>query len=252
MTTLLEKRRALRATTTLAVATTLEITNLLRDRPLQEIASQLRTTMPEVTRQFGQVAAIVSAQQYNDARTAARLQTQYQAQPRVANTNFAVQSAVGFAIGQLDKGLPYQTFQSTLTGSVQRLTMSSDRETVKFNVGADRDSVSYERIPSAGSCSFCLTMAAVVRFQRSAEFDGYHNSCRCTLNPVFRGQSRTELPIYDEVREAYDEAASQIERKREEVGWYSMKTREAASKYPELTQTTKNRLKIVRQLTGWK
>jgi hypothetical protein len=68
--------------------------------------------------------------------------------------------------------------------------------------------------------------------------------------PVFTGQTGTELPEYKQAREAYTLASDELERRRQEVGWYSMKTREAAAKFPELTQTTKNRLRLVREITG--
>lgn len=252
MTTLTDKRRYLKDVTTLAIATTIEITNLLQNRTVPEIASQLRLTLPAVTRQFAQVAAVVSSTQYNQARTSAKLATSFAATPKTKDTDFAIQAAVGFSIGQLDRNADYSTFQSTLAGSVQRLALTGDRETVDFNVLADPDGVTYERVPSPTACAFCLTMAAVAEVQRSSNFDGYHNFCNCALSPIFAGQDRTELPIYKQVNDAYSLAGAELERQREEVGWYSMKTREAAKLYPNLTQTTKNKLKLVRQITGWK
>jgi hypothetical protein len=246
------KKKQLRETTTLAIATTVEITNLLRDRTLEEIAGQLRKVMPAVTQQFSQVAGIVSANQYNQQRRSAKVDTEYVAVPIVSNKNTATQAAVGFGIAQLASGVSYDTFQSTLAGNVQRLTLAGDRETVELNIDGDPSGTLYERVPSPNACSFCLTMAAVAEVQRSSSFDKYHAFCGCTLNPIFSGQERTELPVYKQAREAYSLASSELERRREEVNWYSMKTRQAAKLYPDLTQTTENRLRLVREITGWK
>jgi hypothetical protein len=246
------KRKQLKETTTLAIATTVEITNLLRDRTVPEIAQQLRLAMPNVTTQFATVAAIVSANEYNEARALARTTTAYKATPKVPDTNPAIQSAIGFGMAQLTKGTDYDVFQSTLAGNVQRLTLGGDRETIDFNVSSDPSATLYERVPSANSCAFCLTMAAVAEVQRSSEFDGYHAFCNCQLQPVFTGQERYEGPEYKTAREAYALAEKELDRRREEVGYSSLKRREASAKYPDLAFTTPNKLRLVREITGWK
>lgn len=246
------KRRLLDQTTTLAIAQTVQITNLLQDRPIPELAYQLRRTMPTVTDTFASATAQIGALAYNESRELARPASEFVATPKKPDTSEAIQAAIGFGIAQLTVGKPYETFQSTLAGSVQRLVLEGDRETVEFNIVLDPDGTRYERVPSPGACAFCMTMAAVAEVQRDNAFDGYHNFCRCTLMPVFEGQSGTELPEYKQAREAYTLATSELEKRRREVGWYSMKTREAAAKFPDLTQTTKNRLRLVREITGQK
>jgi hypothetical protein len=244
------KRLLLDQVTTLAIAQTVQITNLLRDRAVPELAYQLRRTMPAVSDTYANATAQIGAKAYNESRTIARPPSEFVAQPKKANTSPAMQAAIGFGIAQLTRGKPFETFQATLAGSVQRLVLEGDRETVELNIVLDPDGTRYERVPSPGACAFCMTMAAVAEVQRSNAFDGYHNFCRCTLMPVFTGQTGTELPEYKQAREAYTLASDELERRRQEVGWYSMKTREAAAKFPELTQTTKNRLRLVREITG--
>jgi hypothetical protein len=208
--------------------------------------------MPAISDTYANATAQIGARAYNESRALAKLPSEFVAKPKKANTNQAMQAAIGFGIAQLTKGKPYETFQASLAGSVQRLVLEGDRETVELNIVLDPDGTRYERVPSPGACAFCTTMAAVAQVQRDQYFDGYHNFCRCTVMPVFEGQSGTELPEYKQAREAYSLASTELERRRQEVGWYSMKTREAAAKFPELTQTTKNRLRLVRQITGQK
>jgi hypothetical protein len=246
------KRKLLDQTTTLAIAQTVQITNLLQDRPIPELAYQLRRTMPAVTDTFANATGQIGALAYNESREVARLETEFVAKPKKANTTEAIQAAIGFGIAQLTKGKTYETFQSTLAGSVQRLVLDGDRETVELNIVLDPDGARYERVPSPGACAFCLTMAAVAEVQRDNVFDKYHNYCRCTIMPIFKGQSGTQLPEYKQAREAYSLATKELEERRVAAGWYSMKTREAAAKFPDLTQTTKNRLRLVREITGQK
>jgi len=246
------KRVLLNQVTTLAIAQTVEITNLLRDRPIPELAFQLRSTMPTLSNTYATATAVIGAKAYNETRALARPASNFEATPKTPNTATAMQAAIGFGIAQLTKGKPFETFQATLAGSVQRLVLDGDRETIELNIVLDPDGTRYERVPSPGACAFCMTMAAVAEVQRQDFFEGYHNFCQCTLNPIFTGQSGTELPEYKQAREAYSLADAEIERQRQEVGWYKMKNREAAREFPELTQTTKNRLRLVRQITGQK
>jgi hypothetical protein len=243
-----------------------EITNLLQDRTIPEIAQQLRIAMPGVTRQFSNIAAVVSAREYNESRSLARLDTQYIATPKAPDTNKAMQAAIGFGIAQLTKGVAYETFQSTLAGSVQRLTLDGDRGTMEFNIVTDPDGTLYERVPAPGACAFCTTMAAVAEVQRSEYFEGYHNFCNCTLNPVFRGQSRTELPEYKQAREAYTLARNELETQQKAARRAFDRELEAQGKFtggrknttafqranPDLSLTTENILRNVRKITGQK
>jgi hypothetical protein len=272
---LLAKRRALDETTTLAIATTVEVTNLLRDRTIPEIAGQLRITIPAITTQFGEVAAVVSANDYNIDRSRADLPTEYVATPQAKPVVTATQAAVGFGIAQLTKEVPYEVFQSTLAGSVQRLVMQGDRDTVEFNIVTDPDGTSYERVPSPGACAFCMTMAAVATDSgnlRSDYFDKYHNFCRCTIRPIFTGGSPTELPEYKQAREAYSLANKELVREREPIEQAFRKEFEADyrrnnngtnprsstvskaffKEHPDLTYTTENILRNVRKITGQK
>lgn len=248
----LEKRRLLDQATTLAIAQTVEITNLLQDQPIETIAQQLRRAMPAVTNTYSALTARIGATAYNESRALANPPSKFVAEPKIQDTNPAIQAAIGFGIAQLTKGKDYATFQSTLSGSVQRLVLEGDRGTVELNILADPAGTTYQRIPSPGACAFCMTMASVAEFSASSEFEGFHNFCRCTLSPIFEGQERTVLPEYKNFEEAYSLASDELEKRREEVGWYSMKTRDAARQFPELTQTTKNRLRLVREITGRK
>jgi hypothetical protein len=264
-----DKRRYLDQITTLAIAQTVEITNLLRDEPLQEIAIQLRRTMPAVSNTYATDSSVVSANAYNESRALASPPTEYEATPEIVDTNEAMQAAIGFGIAQLTKGKPYDVFQSTLAGSVQRLVMQGDRDTVEFNIVTDPDGTRYERVPSAGACSFCITMAAVATDNsnlRSSYFDKYHNFCRCTINPVFTGQELTELPEYKSAREAYSLARNELEAQQKEARRAFDRALEAEGKYsggranatafrranPDLSLTTPNILRNVRKITGRK
>lgn len=264
MSILTDKRRYLDQTTTLAIAQTVEITNLLRNRPIPELAFQLRRTMPAVSDSFANVASVISAETYNQARTLAAPPSSFKASPTKANTIDGMQAAIGFGMAQLTRGTDYDVFQSTLAGSVQRLVLDGDRETIEFNIVLDPDGTRYERVASPDACAFCLTMAAVAEVQRENYFEGYHNNCRCTLNPIFTGQSSTDPPYYDQARDAYQLANDELLRQQQEArslfdarlaaeGKYTGGSRATTAfqkENPDLSITTPNVLRLVRQITG--
>jgi len=260
------KRRLLDQVTTLAIAQTVQITNLLRDRPIPELAYQLRRTMPAISDTYATASAVIGAKAYNESRQAARPPSEFVAEPKKADTSQAMQAAIGFGIAQLTRGKPYETFQSSLAGSVQRLVLEGDRETVELNIVLDPDGTRYERVPSPGACAFCMTMAAVAAVQRDDYFEGYHNFCRCTVNPIFTGQQPTELPEYKQAREAYSLANEELLKQQREARKLfddelraegkptggSRATTAFQKANPELSITTPNVLRLVRQITGQK
>lgn len=248
-----DKRKYISETKTLAIAQTVEITELLKDRTIPEIAQQLRATLPTVTNSYGTVASVVSATAYNQLRAEVKPPTDYKAVPKkFEQSNDVIQDSIGFGVASLVKGSDYKTFQTNLAGAVTRVVLQYDKTTVDQNIFADPSGTRYQRVASFNACAFCKTMAAVAEVQRSEEFDGYHAFCNCSISPIFSGQEAETRPYYKEAQDSYSLATKELERQREEVGWYSMKTRQAAKLYPELTQTTENRLRLVRQITGWK
>lgn len=250
MSLLSDHRDNLNQASTLAMADTVQLTNLLQDLPPKNFLYELRFNLPYVARQYSTVTSILGADYYNAERSLANLDSVFEATPVEIDWNTPTQAAVGYAGNQLAKGAPFETIQTQLAGAMQRITQSGDRETISYAVVLDPDGTKYERVPTAGACKFCLTMAAVAEVQRDEYFDGYHNFCRCVLRPVFTGQKNTELPIYKQVRKEYYAASAELGRLREEVGYNNLRSRQASKKYPELVMNTKNHLRIMRANGG--
>jgi hypothetical protein len=252
MSLLTEHRANLDNLTTLAIADTVTAVNLLQDRPVPELAFQLRETLPAIAQTYSDVAQTLAVDYYDASRVEARnLTSRYEAERIDYDTNTPVQNNIGYSIARITEGTDFATVTGILAGGMMTTVLGAERENIGFNVVTDPDGTKYARVPSGDACAFCLTMAAVAVESRSDYFDGYHNFCRCTIEPIFTGQTGTELPIYKQVREAYSLADQELERQRAEVGFNSMKRREAAAKYPDLILNTQNHLRLIRQITGW-
>lgn len=252
MTLLSEHRANLDNVSTLAIADVVGATELLKDRPVPELAYQLRLALPEIAATYASVAETLAVDYYDNSRALAEVGSTYEAQRIDYDARTPMENSIGYSIAQKTKGSTFEAFQSILAGSIQRAVNGADRGTISFNVATDPDGTYYERVPSGTACSFCLTMAAVAEFKTNDYYAKFHGFCRCTSRPVFTGQSPTELPIYSQVRSAYSLANKELRRQREAAGFYEMKTRAAAKKFPDLTMTTENHLRLVRQITGWR
>jgi hypothetical protein len=253
LTLLTEHRANLDNLITLAVADTVQVLTFLQDRPVPELAYQLRLALPAVAETYSDVAQTLAVDYYDASRAKApEAKSQYQAQRIDYDTNTPLQSTIGYSIARITEGSDYATVTAILSGSMQRVVNGAERSNISFNIVTDPDGTRYERVPSSNACSFCLTMAAVAEVQTDDYFSKYHDNCRCTSRPVFAGQSPTELPIYKTAREAYSLADKELKRQRAEVGYDNLRRRQAAAQFPELTLTTENYLRLIRQTTGWR
>lgn len=247
-----DHKKAIDDLTTLAIAEVVGVLVLIRDEPLNDFAGSLRNTLPAIASEFSTAAQVVATNYYDETRALAPVSTTYAAQIVDYDSLTPVEGGIGYAISRTYRELPFTSVVSLLAGNMQRVVAGADRENLSLNVVSDPSGKSFERIPSATGCSFCLTMAAVAEVRRTDSFSKYHDFCRCTSRAIFKGQEPTELPIYSQVRSAYALANKELQQRRDEVGYLSYKRNVAAKKFPELTLTTKNHLRLVRQITGWK
>ena len=246
-----EHKKAIDDLTTIAIAEVVGVLTLIRDEPVNDFAGSLRTTLPVIASEFSSAAQVVSTNYYDQTRALSNPPTAYSARTIDYDSTTPLEGAIGLSISNVYRERPFETVVSLLAGNMQRIVAGADRENLFLNIDSDPGGKSFERVPSANGCAFCLTMAAVAEVRRTDSFSKYHDFCRCTSRVIFEGQSPTELPIYSQVRSAYSLANKELQRQREEVGYLSFKRNVAAKKFPDLTLTTKNHLRLVRQITGW-
>lgn len=247
-----DHKKAIDDLTTVAIAEVVGVLALIRDEPLQDFAGSLRNSLPVIASEFSTAAQLVATNYYDETRSLARVSTSYSAQLVDYDSATPIAAGISYAVSKTYREQDFSSVVSLLAGNMQRVVAGADRENLSLNVVSDPSGKRYERIPSANGCSFCLTMAAVAEVRRTDSFSKYHDFCRCTSRAIFEGQEPTELPIYSQVRSAYALANKELQERREDVGYLSYKRNVAAKKFPDLTLTTKNHLRLVRQITGWK
>lgn len=235
---------------TLAIADTVALMNTLEGEPVPRVAFVLRETLPDIAETYGAASGDLSVNYYETVRADSAARTAYT--PTVANIgiNDRVQSAIGYSMAQTTNGTEWSLVTSVLAGAMQNTVSQVDRSTLAFNIVTDPDGTRYQRVPSANACAFCRTMASVAR-PTEDDYTHFHSFCRCRSVPIFTGQERVEVPGEKQTQAAYSLATKELERRRQEVGYLKLKRNVAAAAYPDLTLTTKNHLRLMRELTGW-
>lgn len=253
MATLQSKHRAeLNDLTAISTAEVYGAVQLYKDLPINDFAGNMRQATDSIARTLTPVASTLAVTFYDATRAKAKPPEPYAAARIDYDYAAQLEKSVGYAIAQTVNGSTLEAVTGLFAGAVQLAINNMDRFTISDNVTFDPGATRWVRVPTAGGCAFCLSMAAIPDLSSSDEYATWHNNCRCVSQPLFGREKAPELAIYADIRAAYDDAYSEISVKREIVGYNSMKRSQASKAYPDLALTTPNILKIVRQTTGLK
>lgn len=202
---------------TLAVADARRLWDSLdHDDPL-EVREALEDLLPPLVDGYGEIAATVTADWYDDLRDAAGVSGAFSAVLAAPVAAEAVRANARWAIGPLFSADPDpEAAFGLLAGEVDRLTLQSGRQTVSASVKNDPAGPRWARVPQGRTCAFCLTLASRGAVYRSEETagglhpDSYHADCDCVPTPVWPDQPYPEGydpdALYEQYREAVETA----------------------------------------------
>ncbi len=137
--------------------------------------------VPQLVREYGDVAATAAAEWFEQVRFDAV--GPYNATTVNATDAAQVQGTVRYAAGNLFTDNP-SAMLSLVAGGVQRYVLASQRGTVARNVQQDPSKPRFARVPTgAKTCAWCTMLASrgfVYLTSRTAqEPDHYHDDCNC-------------------------------------------------------------------------
>lgn len=178
-----------------------------------EAGGAVRTIATGTVEQFGQLATVTAADSYqalrdvgmNDALAnliASRGRADaYLVEPIAVAATTRVDSVVGQTMKKFSQGR-FVEAQSFLGQAIARVVGNIYRETQVTNSERDPMATGYQRVASAGACSFCLTVAlnTYTTFEQSG---GYHTHCSCSSVPIFKGQQAFRPDYYDDFEKLY-------------------------------------------------
>lgn len=151
-----------------------------------EARKALQDVLPALLETYGQAAAAVAADWYDEAREAAGVGRAFRAIP----ASIGEQAPDALALWASEKGTDLAAVRALAEGGIQRRITAWSRETVMGSALADPSADGWQRVGS-GSCAFCAMLIGrgAVYSEASADFAS-HDHCNCAAVPAFEGEPR--------------------------------------------------------------
>lgn len=170
--------------------------------------------VPALTAQYGDIAATLAADFYEESRAASGARGRFTARTASAVDSGAVEAKVRYAAGQLWSPDP-STMLGALLVAADKYVKQPGRDTMAAN--ARREGVRWARVPTgAKTCSWCLVLAsrdAVYRSKTSAGGDGhrFHGACDCVATRIGKASDYPEGYLPDNYYEMYQAARNEAQ-----------------------------------------
>lgn len=148
------------------------------------IRDELLLAIPALVAFYGDSAAAVAAEYYDDLRALAPVRTRYRASLAQPLAPDLVQKRVRFGAGHLFTDTP-DLIVPFLQGAAVKYVLDAGRQTIAESTRADPEGVGWRRVPNAGACNFCRDLAGqggVYRSEMSSTFAS-HDACKCSAEP---------------------------------------------------------------------
>lgn len=166
-------------------------TDLTRGLSEARAFEALRDELPGLILLYGEQAAVVAAEWYDEARVVAGAAGAFTASP-VDLPEVGMSGLIGWAV---DTSTSFPAMLKLVEGGAQKRVTNGARLTVIDNAANDPGAIGTQRYArSAGGCSFCKMLAgrgAVYRSLNTASFAA-HENCHCVAVPAFSG---APLPV---------------------------------------------------------
>lgn len=151
----------------------------------------LQDVLPALLQTYGQAAAAVAADWYDEARDAAEVGGAFRAIPASIDD----QATDALALWATQTGSDLASIQALVEGGLSRRVATWSRDTVMGSALADPRAEGWQRSGN-GSCAFCrmLIGRGTVYSESSADFAS-HDHCNCVAVPAFEGTPRPVKPF---------------------------------------------------------
>lgn len=169
--------------------------------------------LPALTSRYGDTAAAVAAEFYEEMRAASGARGRFTALSADPVPAEAVQATTRFLAGHLFTPSPAEMLGGLLLAA-DKYVKQPGRDTIASN--AKREGVRFARVPTgAKTCSWCLILAsqdAVYRSKKSAGDlgrgvgDGFHGDCNCEVVRIGKADDYPKHYLPDDYLHVYEES----------------------------------------------
>lgn len=188
MTTVEEMRAATEALTSRAKDALVAFAATLDYSDPEAARDALLEFIPALVAEYGEIAAVIAADWYEERREDAGISSPFVAALAVAVPVAVLIRAVRFSAAHLWTDDPGGTVRYLL-GTVQKYSLQPGRDTILLNTFRDKESPGWVRRTRAGACLYCRDLAGdgmVWGTEKGASFKA-HDNCHCVAVPVFKG-----------------------------------------------------------------
>jgi len=246
---LLVKRNqaTIKAVDTIVQTQSNKVLEVARNFSQPEMGGFLRTVIPGLVDTYGNVNMVAAMKYYDDQRALAK-QTlgrsrdqakrlaakQLEAQIYVAKQAPIVLAEVAEPVVNwgmksfVERG--FDSMKRDIGNSLTRATASYNRDTILYNSALDPGATRVQRVAEPNACSFCVLMAfSSERYGaglqvRTADYAiKFHDSCRCSIETLYAGDTPFRPPYYDKFEQAYYDA-QQVETTDEQGNTFTYST----------------------------
>lgn len=173
----------------------------------------LRAYMPALVRQYGESAAAVAADWYDETRAAAGVPGRYRAQMAASPYEDATEGLVRRASGALFTEQPAGAL-ATLAASAPKYVLAAGRQTIMTSTARDPQASGWQRVTRADACGFCLMLAGrgAVYKDSTAHFAS-HGDCNCAAVPSWDASApEVDVEVYQASRRTTSMSPAEKER----------------------------------------
>lgn len=151
------------------------------------MAARLEPLLASLIPTYGDIAATVAADLYDEMRDAAAVARSFSAvtAPLPDSERAAVLARWGVS-PMLGASPDVQAALTLVAGGLQRIIADAHRETVALSVAKDPAQARYARYARAGACDFCSMLAgrgAIYGGKAGGAGGRYHDHCSCIALP---------------------------------------------------------------------
>lgn len=142
--------------------------------------------VPVLTATYGESAAAIAADWYDDIRGASKVRSRFAAELAETVPDDVVAKDVRYAAGHLWSPTPLAAL-GVLSLVVAKHSLQPGRDTVALSTQRDPARVRWARVPSgAKTCAFCLERASMgFTYTSQASALEFHGGCDCVAVPSF-------------------------------------------------------------------
>lgn len=161
-----------------------------------EVTDALLDAIPPVINGWGDVAATVAADWYDETRDTSGAEGRYRARLTQPLPDAQIEATIRWAVTPIWTALDWDRALRDLTYGSERLAQLPGSQTIVDNAFADPAARRYVRVPRITACPWCLMLAgrgAVYRSQQTADFAA-HDNCGCVASPAW---SDDDIPDFN-------------------------------------------------------